>query len=208
MAHFILCLLQFCTIFKKPDHLNQKCKCGDSYDCLCIAFFLTLILIYIFFLFMWIHQDLWIPIFIVLVPDWKDFPLLWHHVTFSSFVFTNSSMSPVGNTFLWHVVLLTKKVPDQLCSNILLTYGLPQIVVLSCILYFLYSPKQGYDPFQEYTPSIFKLFFFDFCFLIKYSERHISLFPAALATSTNFWHIVLLLPSFQMFLKVPSRFSF
>lgn len=78
----------------------------------------------------------------------------------------------------------------------------------SSILYFLYSPNQGCDPFQEYMPSIFNTVPLSFCFLIKYSELHISLFPAALATSTDFWHIVLPLPSSQTVLKIPSCFCF
>lgn len=76
----------------------------------------------------------------------------------------------------------------------------------SSILYFLYSPNQGCDPFQEYMPSIFNTMPLSFCFLIKYSELHISLFPAALVTATDFWHIVLPLPSSQTVLKISSFF--
>lgn len=116
----------------------------------------------------------------------------------------HSPKPPVGNTFLWQVVLLNKKVPAQLCSNILLTWLIHIVVFpvscMSCIL-----QNKIMTPFK----SIHDLFLtswmhLSFLFPDEVFRTAISLFPAALATFTGFWHIVSPLPSSQMVLNVLS----
>lgn len=162
---------------------------------------------------MWKHQNLWKSIFIVLVPNWKDFLCVIVWPAPSSFSKTQPKPL-VSITVLWQVALLSKKMSGQLCPSALLTYGPHMLLSFQYPVFPVFSKPRLWplsrvyacDPFQEYMPSIFNTMPLSFGFLIKYSELSISLFPAALATSTDFWHIVLPLPSYQTVLKIHSCF--